>query len=192
MLNDLFVSFLLFFVFELCRQGSMTGDIDSLTHWGRWIITITQCGLQSRETSWTLLRTALLVMTQMGLLFSICLFFLQEMIRSSLRTSGLCVLIVAFEGGTVPQRQVTEVTQLDWILWRVGFWTAMAKAAAPASRSLCAPQCSESLQRGRPWRVWSRGATWSDSCLKGTLWLLCRKSSEVGEGRAKVTVRRLR
>lgn len=69
-------------------------------------------------------------------------FFLQEMIRSSLRTSGLCVLIVAFEGGTVPHRQVTEVTQLDWILWRVGFWTAMAKAAAPASRSLCRPQCS--------------------------------------------------
>ena len=66
------------------------------------------------ETSWTLLRTALLVTTQMGLLFSICLFFfLQEMIRSSLRTSGLCVLIVAFEGGTVPHRQVTEVTQLD-------------------------------------------------------------------------------
>ena len=51
------------------------------------------------ETSWTLLRTALLLMTQMSLLFGICSVFFspQEMIRSSLRTSGLCVLSVVFK-----------------------------------------------------------------------------------------------
>lgn len=103
----------------------------------------------------TLLRTACRWWHRWGLLFSICLFFLQEMIRIFLEDSqGSVCSLWPLKVVQSLRDKWQRLTIADWTFWRAGSLTAMAKAAAPAFLGHLSLKCSLSLiTRGDSWRL---------------------------------------